>query len=165
MRKAAAVVSFMGAFLIGALPGYLVGGAAEEAVRPGDWRRVEVSYTLTPVAPVEAVRAEDLIGTWSGTWGYEHDRCTIEINRVAGRTFYGTLKKEGAVITLEGYIDPVMRRVHFKETRVVRLGPAMSEWSLGLNTGTFSADARSLSGEGTDEWGTYGWTATRVTKN
>ena len=166
MRKAAAVVSFVGAFLIGALPAYLVGGVAEEAaIRPGEWRTVEVSYTLTPVAPVEAVRAEDLVGTWSGTWGYEGERCTIEINRVAGRTFYGTLKKEGAVITLEGYIDPDRRLVHFKETRVVRLGPGMSEWSLGLNSGTFSADARTLAGEGTDEWGTYGWSATRVTKN
>ena len=158
MRKAAAVVSFFGAFLIGALPAYLIGGGTQES---GD---VQVTYQLThfPTTSEEMVHAEDLVGEWRGSWGYENDRCTIEIKRVDGVKFYGTLKKEGAVITLEGYIDPARRHVHFKETKVVRLGPAMSMWSLGINTGTFSPDGRTLSGEGTDEFGTYAWSATRV---
>ena len=159
MRKAAAVVSFFGAFLIGALPAYLADWDSEET------GKVEVTYNLTHFptrSEVAAVRAEDLLGEWHGSWGYERDTCTIEIKRVDGVKFYGTLKKEGAVITLEGYIDPVMRHVHFKETKVVRLGPAMSMWSLGLNSGNFSADGRTLSGEGTDEFGTYGWNATKM---
>ena len=61
----------------------------------------------------------------------------------------------------EVYIDPERRHVHFKETKVVRLGPAMSMWSLGINSGNFSPDGRTLSGEGTDEFGTYAWSATK----
>ena len=165
MRKTAAVVSFFGAFLIGALPGYLLGGGAEvSAIGPNDAGEVQVSYVLKPVTNTgeAAVWAEDMIGEWRGSWGYGSDRCTIEIKRVDGVKFYGTLKKEGAVITLEGYIDPARRHVHFKETKVVKLGPAMSMWSLGINSGTFSPDARTLSGEGTDEFGTYAWSATKV---
>lgn len=163
MRKVAALVSFLAAFLIGALPGYLLSGPAEAAAygpfHPGE---VTVTYSLTPMSEVAPLRAEDLLGEWHGSWGYERDHCTIEIKRVDGVKFYGTLKKDGAVISLEGYINPARRLVHFKETRVVRLGAEMSMWSLGINQGTFSADGRTLSGEGTDEFGTYGWNATKV---
>ena len=165
MRKVWALISFFAAFLIGAVPGILMGEPAEAAeygpFHPGE---VTVTYKLSPVPgpEVTVVRAEDLAGVWRGTWGYGGETCSIEINRVDGVKFYGTLRKEGAVITLEGYIDPANRHVHFKETRVVKLGPAMSEWSLGLNSGTFSADGSTLAGEGTDEFGTYGWSATKV---
>ena len=160
LRRAAAVVSFWGALVIGAGAAYLVNGPAEEVVSD-----VYVSYRLTPLQPTAArgvaVEAEDLIGVWNGTWGYGRERCTIEVHRASGTTFAGTLKKEGAVITLEGYIDPETRRVHFKETRVVTLGANMGKWSLGINSGSFSPDGRRLSGYGTDEWGTYGWDAVK----
>jgi hypothetical protein len=157
MRKAAAVVTFFGAWAIGAGAAYVVNGTAEEPVAD-----VRVSYKL--IAPVEdamPVYAFDLLGRWSGTWGYGRERCTIDIDRIDGVKFYGTLRKDGAVVTLEGYIDPEQRHVHFKETKVVKLGPEMSEWSLGLNAGDFSPDGRTLSGEGTDEWGSYRWNVTR----
>jgi len=157
MRLAAALFSFVGAFLIGAVPGYLLDWGPEEK------GHVSVTYQLTPMPSARTVdvQAADLVGVWKGSWGYERDTCTIEIDRFDGVKFYGTLRKEGAVITLEGYIDPALRRVHFKETRVVRLGPSMSMWSLGLNAGRFSPDGRTLSGEGTDEFGTYGWNVTK----
>ena len=165
MRKVGALISFLAAFLIGAVPGYLMSSSSEAAAYgPPEVGDVSVTYVLTPMPSHNAVgvNAEDLVGVWRGTWGYGSETCTIEIDRVDGVKFFGTLRKEGAVITLEGYIDPARRLVHFKETRVVRLGPAMSEWSLGLNSGTFSVDGRTLAGEGTDEWGTYGWSAKKV---
>ena len=155
MRKAAAVVSFFGAFVIGVALVYVADGSSLEA------GTVEVSYKLAPIGAVEAVQAEDLVGVWSGTWDHGRNHCTIEIDRIDGTKFYGTLRESGAVVSIEGYIDPAGRRVHFKETRVIKLGPAMREWSLGLNSGSFSPDGRTLTGFGTDKWGTYDWDASK----
>lgn len=159
LRAAAAVVSFVVAFLIGMVPAYLIAGAAparEPLSGPGS---VEVSYHLRPLreAAIENIRAEDIVGVWAGEWGHQSHPCIIEIDRVDGTRFRGTLRDSGAVVSIEGYIDPESRRVHFNETRVVKLGPGMSEWSLGINTGTFSPDGRTLAGFGTDRWGSYQW--------
>ena len=164
LRRAAAVVSFWGALGIGMAAAYIAGYPTVEEAAELAGGDVYVTYNLYPhrVAETVPVEARSLVGVWTGTWGYERGRCTIEIHRVEGTTFYGTLRKEGAVISLEGYIDPAMRTVHFKETRVVRLGAEMGKWSLGINSGTFAADGRTLSGTGTDEWGTYGWDATKL---
>jgi hypothetical protein len=143
LSKAAAVLSFFGALAIGIAAGYLADG------------RTEVVDELREFHPIPA---ENLVGLWSGTWGYNRERCTIEIERVDGEKFYGTLKKEGAEIALAGTLDPDGRRVFFRETRVLNLG-MYSGWSLGTNTGSFSPDGRTLTGTGTDERGQYGWDA------
>ncbi len=99
----------------------------------------------------------DLIGTWQGSWGYNSGDCTIEITHVVGEAFYGTLRKEGAEILIEGRFDPGTREVFFVETYVVRLGAAMTVWSLGENRGAISRDGRLMFGTGIDEWGQYNW--------
>ena len=155
LSRVASVLSFFGALAIGIASGYIA-----------DDRRVIVAveppHALEPV-PVHAVavRAEDLRGVWSGTWGYGRESCTIEIDRIKGEKFYGTLRKEGAEIVIAGSLDPDGRKVYFRETRVLRLGPEMSEWSLGTNLGSFSPDARTLTGTGSDKCGTYGWDASK----
>ena len=166
LTRAAGVASFIGALAIGTGAAFLVNGPAER-VATG----VHVGYMPVPVratvtvpgydARAVAVDAADLVGSWKGTWGYGNERCTINIHRIDGNVFYGTLRKDGAVIALEGYIDPGTRRVSFKETRIVNLGAGMGKWSLGINMGSFSADGLALSGTGTDEWGTYNWEATK----
>ncbi len=114
-----------------------------------------VQYELA--APDRAFSADDLVGTWKGSFGYNAGDCTIEITRAEGDAFYGTLRKEGAEILFKGTFDPESRALSFNETEVVRLGAAMSVWSLGENRGAISRDGRMIYGTGVDEWGQYAW--------
>ena len=157
LSRAVAVVSFFAALAVGIGAAYVAGGGAVEEPATN----IRVSYELYPIPAVEVVpiEFESVLGEWSGTWGYDHDRCTIEIVRIAGDKYFGTLKKDGAVIAFEGTIDAEARRVFFRETKVIRLGPGMSEWSLGTNTGIFLPDGRTLKGTGIDKWGMYDWQA------
>ena len=103
------------------------------------------------------LRVVDLLGTWRGSWGYNSGDCTIEIKRVEGEAFYGTLRKDGAEVLFQGTFDPATRSLFFRETKVVRLGANMSIWSLGENGGSISSDGRIMYGTGVDEWGQYAW--------
>jgi len=122
-----------------------------------------VTLPISPKRPVTEARtpltAEDLLGTWKGTWGHDDGDCTLVIDRVEGNDFYGTLRKEGAEIRFAGTFNPRTRMFHFDETKVVRLGCQMSGWSLGKNSGIMSEDGRILVGDGRDQWGQYGWAA------
>lgn len=150
------MVSFVGAFALGAGVAYLFAPAGVVLKRTdcGFGPRVRVIQTVS-------LNAEDLRGTWTGTWGRNREYSTIEIERVLGNSFHGTLRKEGAVISIAGSLDPEKRTVFFHETKVRKLGTHMSEWSLGTNSGSFSPDGRTLTGFGTDKWGSYGWDATK----
>ena len=110
-----------------------------------------------PTAPAlrVTVRVESLLGTWKGTWGHNDGEATIVIDHVEGNAFYGTLRKQGAVIRFEGTFDPRTRTFRFDETEIVRLGANMSEWSLGKNSGIISHDGRIPVGDGHDKWGQY----------
>jgi hypothetical protein len=119
----------------------------------------DVPVRIAPIAAVKTpIGAESLLGSWKGTWDHNNGDCTIEIDRVNGNAFYGTLRKEGAVVLFEGKFNPETRILSFNETKVVRLGP-YTEWSLGENSGFISPDGRTLVGSGRDKWGWYGWTA------
>lgn len=164
LSRAAAVVSFFGALAIGFGAAYVaaaltgpvtLGGGYGEAEPAGE---VTVTYRLQQVPAVNyvRVRAEDLAGVWTGTWDHGQVPCTLEIKRVEGNKFYGTLKEGEAEIEFAGTFDAKLQRVFFHETKVVRLG-AFGEWSLGTNSGAFSSDGRSMEGTGIDKWGTYQW--------
>ncbi|CAN5175608.1 hypothetical protein BH20ACI2_BH20ACI2_10960 [soil metagenome] len=107
--------------------------------------------------PYRAFSADDLVGTWKGSWGRNAGDCTIQITWVEGEAFFGTLKKEGAEIHFHGTFNPASRAMFFDETKVVRLGAEMSQWSLGENRGSISRDGRMMFGTGVDEWGQYSW--------
>lgn len=159
LRKVGAVVSFFGAFVMGAGAAFV----ASEATTEEGVAEVASYRIFVPAAEEEVpLFAEDLVGVWTGSWGYGGENCTIEIHRFDGLKFHGTLRKEGAVISLEGTLDAEARKLNFKETKVIKLGPRMSEWSLGINSGRFSPDGRSLVGLGLDEWGSYDWDARKV---
>jgi hypothetical protein len=163
ISRAAAGVSFFGALAIGIVVAGLFAAEAVVAVAE-PMPQVRVTYTLTEPAfePRKAVevQAKDLRGTWRGTWGYDHDACTVEIKRVNGDQIFGTLYKDEAVISIVGEFDAEGQRVLLRETKVMSLG-VYDEWSLGTNTGTFSANGRMLSGTGIDKWGTYNWSVTK----
>lgn len=163
MKWIVRIVPFALAFLLGAS----VAGSFSPATFLTSAECVNVPAPIAPVTVVphvdleSPVAAEDLIGTWRGTWGYDRSFCTIEINRIKGDKFFGTLKKDGFVITIAGTLDPETRTVSFEETRIVRQGPEMGEWSLGKNKGSFSPSGVTMTGTGTDKWGTYGWDASK----
>ena len=154
-------LSFIGALVVGIAVGYVahLGSDRTEIVS------VMAVQDFAHAGSVDyvPVRTESLVGVWKGAWGYGDggENCRIEIDRIDGKKFYGTLRKEGAEITIEGTLDPKLRRVFFHETKVLKLGPEMSEWSLGTNSGQFSPNGRVLSGTGTDRWGSYSWVASK----
>jgi len=151
LSKAASVVSFLGALAIGVAVANFAAVTEEPHI-------VQAPFFAAKFAPV---RAESLLGVWEGTWGYDRARCAIEIDRVDGQKFYGTLRKEGAEIAIVGTLDADGRTVFFEETKVLKLGRNMSVWWLGKNGGTFSSDGRTLVGTGRDRQGTYRWNASK----
>ena len=146
MKWIARVLIFTAAFVFGTFAGSLFWGQDSGLSD----HVVEAGPPLT---------ADSLRGTWAGRWGYNDGECIIEIYRVKGNAFFGTLRKEGAEVRFEGTFDPTTRTLRFTETKVVRLGSQMSEWSLGTNAGTISPDARTIAGTGRDKWGQYEWAA------
>jgi hypothetical protein len=121
---------------------------------------VRITHPKARIAEIKTpLSAQNLLGTWKGNWGRNEGECTLRIHHVDGDTFYGTLLKEGAEIRFEGTFNPTTRMLSFQETRVVRLGARMYEWSLGKNTGVMSRDGRILVGTGHDKWGQYSWAA------
>jgi hypothetical protein len=160
LSKIVSAISFVGALVLGIAVGSLTDDREEIAVMQAPCRSSQNRVVESiPVRPV-AVQVEDLVGVWKGTWGYGREFCTIEIRRIDGNRFSGTLRKEGAEIAFAGTLDPDERTVFFRETKVLKLGE-YSGWSLGTNAGSFSSDGRTLTGTGTDKWGTYGWDATK----
>ena len=161
LLKAASVVSFFGALVIGV--------AAAWALSP--WGSYQPSADMVLPAPIVQgpmmsghlchrgthlvkVTAEDLRGRWRGDWG--GDPSLMDIDLIEGNRFYGKLSDGEAEIRIEGTVDTEARRVTIRETKVLRLDPDV-EWSLGKDIGSFSADGRTLSGSGTDKWQSYEW--------
>src|SRR5262245_11586408 len=134
LSKAVSILCFLGALAIGIASAFFADSREEViAVEPPP----TMIFKAAPVndAPVSA---EDLVGRWRGTWGYDRATSTIDIDRVDGDKFYGTLKKLGAEIAIEGRVDTEGRNVFFRETKVINLGPEFAGWSLGKNSGSFS---------------------------
>jgi hypothetical protein len=156
LSRLASAFSFFAAFLIGIAVGLFFDERRDIVMALESPGPLPITRTFEPVA----VSAEDLVGVWKGTWGYNRAFCTIEIDRIEARKFYGTLKKGNAEIAIAGTIDLNGRTVSFRETKVLDYGE-YSQWSLGKNSGAFSADGRTLTGTGTDKWGTYGWDASK----
>lgn len=163
LPRAAVGVSFVGALAIGlgVASLFAVDAVAEQPV-------VTVTYKLSAPPPHAAalpaeevsVYAEDLVGVWRGTWDHAQVPATLTISRIDRNKFYGVLKQREAEIELVGTIDERDRRVFFHETKVMKIG-AYGEWSLGTNSGAFSADGNTLSGTGVDKWGTYQFDLTK----
>lgn len=159
LSKLLPAFSFVGALAIGIAVGSLadLGDDRKEIIQTVDtW--VEPLYVPAPII------LSNLRGVWRGTWGYDRADCTIKIDRFKidenNLAFYGTLTKGGAEIDIAGTIDTERRTIAFQETRVVKYGE-YAEWSLGNNVGSFTSDGNSMAGTGTDQWGTYGWDATK----
>ncbi|HKP69117.1 MAG TPA: hypothetical protein VJV05_07530 [Pyrinomonadaceae bacterium] len=151
LSKAVSLLTFFLAFAIGVLPSYLI---------PTGTRECREAIPPLPIFEPAPVRAENMVGLWKGTWDKDHASCTLTIDRAAGEKFYGTLRKNGAVVKFVGTLDANSRTVLIQETKVINHGQHR-RWSLGTNTGAFSLDGKSLTGTGVDEYGTYYWDASK----
>ena len=161
LSKAASVVSFVGALVVG------VAASAWFVEIPSVPAAVDDRLPITTVCVPDfafPVRAGNLLGHWKGSWNYWGDRggtWTMDIDRVKGDNFYGTLYQGGAEVTFEGKFDADGRKVFFHETKVIKLG-SYSQWLLGTYDGSLSDDGRFLSGSGKDSWDGYDWDVTKV---
>src|SRR5215216_3389810 len=107
MKWIARVFVFTAALAFGTFAASLFGYGFRPAVTP----------VKPPAATAVPLTAESLLGTWKGTWDHNKADCTIEIRRVEGDTFYGTLRESGAEVRFEGTFDPKTRMLYFEETR------------------------------------------------
>jgi len=102
----------------------------------------------------------DLRGTWTGTYGPLGGAATMVIKSHQGNVFEGELSQGPVVVVFTGTVTA--GSVNIKQTRVVK----GTGWSLGEDSGTVSADGKTMSGTGTDATGgpmglTYQWSFTR----
>ena len=149
MKWIARVCVFTAALLFGMTAASLFGYVTTPAVTP-----------VNPPCVGAPLTAESLLGTWKGTWDHNNAYCTIEIRRVEGNAFYGTLRENRAEVLFEGTFDPKTRMLYLNETKVVSVG-TYAEWSLGKNSGVLSPDGHILVGIGHDKWGQYSWYASK----
>lgn len=106
------------------------------------------------------IRPSDLVGTWEGLFDKAQYACTLEIEKVEGNTFYGTLKRQGGSVAVTGTINSKERGISFGPTKTVMIGNTR-DWKLGFNWGSFSNNGRLISGKGYSDYTTYEWGFTK----
>ncbi|MFL6207680.1 MAG: protein kinase domain-containing protein [Pyrinomonadaceae bacterium] len=120
--------------------------------------------TSTPAPDNEAAETptpqsgQGLTGKWTGTYGPMGQPATLTVKAESGGKLSGVLAQGSVRVAFVGSVDAATRQVTLKETRVL----SGSDWSLGANTGTLSADGRTMSGTGGDAYGSqlglsYAW--------
>ncbi|HEY9504263.1 MAG TPA: serine/threonine-protein kinase [Pyrinomonadaceae bacterium] len=107
-----------------------------------------------------AATISDLRGTWAGTYGPLGSAATLVIKSHKGRIVEGELSQGPVIVAFTGTVDS--GSINLKQTRVLR----GDGWSLGEDSGTISADGKTISGTGTDTTGgpfgmSYQWTFRR----
>ena len=117
----------------------------------------ETPQTSRPATTI----ASNLSGTWTGTYGPLQQATTLTIKNYKGNSFEGVLEQGGTRVAFEGTING--ETVQMKQSKVL----SGSDWSLGEDSGTVSADGKQMTGTGKDEMGgalgiSYQWTFSRV---
>jgi hypothetical protein len=163
--RTGSVVSFLAALAIGVAAAYFVSPwsiANEIAVVPVPVTLGQNTcrYGMPRVAtPTVRVEAKNLVGHWKGTWGYGDPEAIIYIDRAEGNKIFGNLTVHGALIALEGTVDS--GNIYLHETEVLSIDKGLGRWSLGNDSGTFSADGQAMYGTGQDDYGFYQWGMTK----
>ena len=105
----------------------------------------------------------NLNGTWAGTYGPAGNVTKLIINQ-KDNELDGVLEQGPVRVRFKGTFDSKSRSVRLTQTELL----SGSDWSLGEDVGTLSADGKKLSGTGKDAIGgmmgiSYNWTFERVT--
>jgi eukaryotic-like serine/threonine-protein kinase len=141
------------------------------ATRPVESEAAQETASVNSSEPGEASVSEGgaasaggqgLTGAWAGTYGPMNQPATLVIRESRGGKLSGELEQGGVRVAFVGSVDLSTRRVTIKETRVL----SGSGWSLGENTGSLSADGKTISGTGSDAVGAqfgmeYQWSFTK----
>lgn len=106
--------------------------------------------------------AINLLGTWSGTYGPYSQPAKLTIRSQLGKKFDGVLEQGTILVAFSGSLEASV--VKMKQSRVLKGGE--SEWALGEDVGTVSANGKKLSGTGKDPVGgivgmSYEWSFSR----
>jgi serine/threonine-protein kinase len=123
-----------------------------------------VNVNSAPVQPPSSIDAPtNLQGTWAGTYGPAGNVTKLIINQ-KDNELDGVLEQGPVRVRFKGTFDPQSRSVRLTQTELL----SGSDWSLGKDVGTLSADGKKLSGTGKDAIGgmmgiSYNWTFERVT--
>lgn len=122
----------------------------------------ENTATTTTENASRSTNTDNLVGTWTGSYGVMNSPASLIVQEHKGSTWSGVLEQGSVRVAFNGSIDESSRKITFKETRVV----TGSGWSLGENTGELSADRRTMSGTGQDPTGaqlgmSYQWSFSR----
>lgn len=112
--------------------------------------------TQLPVATTYSPSA--ITGTWTGDLNGQPT--TLVIKTQKGKSFSGTLSQAGFLIAIKGSLTTDNYQISFKETRILEK-PSGGIWALGTESGSISADGRSMTGEGRDGERTYSWSFSR----
>jgi hypothetical protein len=117
--------------------------------------------SVTPSKPVDA-----MLGNWSGSYAINDNISVLEITQQVGDSFIGQIKsggKKGGRFTLgvTGNIDLSQKKILFRETRIIDRPPG-GTWFLGENSGIFSDDLKTITGNGSDSRGNrYAWSLSK----
>ena len=120
------------------------------------------NQNTAPPVVVPEVAAEDLRGTWTGTYGPLGYATKLVIKNQNGKNVDGQLEQGPIRVAFKGTYDAASRTLTMTQTEVL----SGEGWSLGEDVGTLSADGKKLSGTGKDALGgslgmTYQFSFTR----
>ena len=100
LRKAARVIPFFVTLAVGIAAGFIARSFGE-VVPVNPPQTTPAVYTIAS-RPAN-IGLKSMVGTWRGSWGDDDYDCTLEISRVEGGKFYGTLRKAGFRVAFELY--------------------------------------------------------------
>ena len=156
-------------FIVGAVVAiqYVVnrpGGGGPDTVNTNQGVNQNSTPIPTPVSSPAVVSnaSGDLQGTWTGSYGPLGTITKLIIRKQRGNSFEGELDQGSIRVAFKGSYDSKSRRLTMQQTEVL----SGSDWNLGKDVGTLSADGTKISGTGKDELGgalglTYEWSFTR----
>jgi serine/threonine protein kinase len=105
----------------------------------------------------------DLRGAWEGSYA-DSPQVLLTVERQDETSFSGTISvvtkagKDPSLIEVQGKVNDL--NVEIREVRIIRLG-AVSNWNLGVSSGTIQATGARMSGTGRDDKTAYRWSFTR----
>lgn len=141
-------------------------GTNSNEARPSNERILAEASEATGQTESESVapsaKAQNLKGTWTGTYGPLNIPATLIIKEQQGDKLSGVLEQGSVRVAFTGTLDRASRQLTFEETKVL----SGDGWSLGKSTGELSADGQQMSGTGADAFGaqlgmSYNWSFSR----
>jgi len=126
--------------------------AYSSGIQPERQTAKPVSQSTPPTSTLPII-----LGKWAGS--FSNKSAALVISNVRDNNFSGTLTVGQAVIEVNGSFIPNAQQIVIRETRILSRN---KDWALGVDTGSFSNDGKTMSGTGKDSRGSsYSWSFTK----